>query len=500
MVAPLRKKTPREGVPAKLDWSVQVAPADPDALFLIQTDSASAARAAGLLLAEANRTPTESDSELLSRDFLGTISDEVKASLAYIGMQLIVAGALSITSQVSTSPDSAVHLVTTEPTPGHWLIDLQLPTGFVLKGDKGDPGATGPTGPTGPTGATGATGTTGATGATGPTGPTGPQGPQGIQGPTGATGATGATGPTGPTGATGSAAGSAPSPVSTDGDENLCNEALFLTTYVDNHFTDVLNAITAGGDIAIIVAEVGALFLDPLLDIVFPYVQNLVSAGTTGLRAAVTTDVLAQLHCDLYCRLKAAGSFSYSVYEAWWTYWETNYGGNLGLLAWTGVASIPSMAEIARQAYIGSVSPSAECAAECTDCAPENCQVPTAGNSHQGLFSSSSNWLVYDSGGVTDNLNAPSFVETLVIYLPNWVTLPSGSPGWRVKYTYTGTTPTRIYSSTNEGASGTVPAGQVNRVVNESYQNVAADHPYSEIEWTFHGGATKITQICVEAQ
>jgi hypothetical protein len=219
-----------------------------------------------------------------------------------------------------------------------------------------------------------------ACGVVGEPGPQGEQGPQGIQGEQGEQGEQGPQGIQGLTGAQGEPGldgdcpecPPAPPPPADDTDDELCGIAKYITEYNDRIFREFLAnaAVTAAGISnaveAIISLFPGGIIIAQIADLV----EDIVGADVAALGAAVTTAVLEDAQCRLYCLLQANGGYSYAVLQAWQTELIANSGTNVGLQYWATVPNGFTELEWERRAYIGSLSPAAECTGLC-DCPDE---------------------------------------------------------------------------------------------------------------------------------
>jgi hypothetical protein len=203
-------------------------------------------------------------------------------------------------------------------------------------------------------------------GAPGIQGEQGIQGIQGVQGPAG---------PTGPKGDPGVGLEPPAQPLDDNGNESLCGIAEYLvswnTALIEDNILQLLDVTTdaAGvlaGSLGLGSVEILALYV---------LVTGIINLGTTAYRAALTTEVLEDAQCNLYCRLKAAGAYSYDVVTSWADDVYANSGSNIALKHWVSFfyangQYVYNQAEVDRRAFIGSVSPSAECEALC-ECADD---------------------------------------------------------------------------------------------------------------------------------
>lgn len=194
------------------------------------------------------------------------------------------------------------------------LLDTSTCGAQGAQGVQGEQGIPGAAGEVGATGATGSTGATGATGATGPTGATGATGPQGIPGESGRQGAEAPT----------------PNGINTTDNAVACAVADFVTRYIFEKFTDYLDAIQVGIDLAFDAGRLANSIFDfflgwvpelpELIDDLQGIVEGAVTTGIDAIKAADTIDWRVQAKCELYCRLLVTGgSFGddRSVLNSW---------------------------------------------------------------------------------------------------------------------------------------------------------------------------------------
>lgn len=221
----------------------------------------------------------------------------------------------------------------------------------------------------------------GADGADGADGATGEKGDKGDTGTTGAAGATGATGATGAKGDKGDCCGlDNNDPPEDDTDEKLCGISKYITDWNNEKWVDTIQTVKAAADVAegaanvlAILAGVG-IFTGALVAVVNAFK----AAGNTildGYLAAVDTSVIEDAQCRLYCALKENGSYSVDVVKAWAAAIVTENPLNLGYGSWANNIFLFTDAELNKRALVGSLIPSDTCAALCTDCADEVCDV-----------------------------------------------------------------------------------------------------------------------------
>lgn len=208
----------------------------------------------------------------------------------------------------------------------------------------------------------GADGATGATGATGPTG---------------ATGATGETGPQGETGPKGDCCGIDDNDEPTDDtNDNLCGIATYVTKWNNEKWVDTIDVVKAAADAAAAVANGVALLagVGVLTGAFVAVINAFEAAGDAVLDtylADVDTTALENAQCELYCRLKAAGEYSYAVITDWVTDGVASSGIHLGVQSWYNNVLLFTEEEMKKRALIGSLVPFDDCEALCTDCPDE---------------------------------------------------------------------------------------------------------------------------------
>lgn len=206
----------------------------------------------------------------------------------------------------------------------------------------------------------------GADGATGPQGETGPQGPAGE------------TGATGSQGEKGDCCGLDDNdPPEDDTNEKLCGIATYLVKWNNEEWVDIIQRVQAAADSAAAVADVIAAVagVGILTGSLVAVVTTLKAAGDAildGYLAAIDTGTLEDQQCRLYCKLKAAGSWSYDTFHDFVSEGYDAAGiGNPALQSLYNNFLQFTPAEIEKRALIGSLQPSTECETLCDDCPDE---------------------------------------------------------------------------------------------------------------------------------
>jgi hypothetical protein len=205
----------------------------------------------------------------------------------------------------------------------------------------------------------------------------GAQGIQGIQGAQGIQGIQGVQGIQGEKGDAGYGVNPPDPPIEDSDIDNLCGIARYLVDWNTNMIEDnILQLLDLGGDSASVLANLVGLAKVELLAAV-GMINAILSLGTTAYRAALTTVVLEDAQCRLYCRLKTAGVYSYDVITAWANEVYANSGTNIALQHWVSFfyangGYVYTQLEVDQRAFIGSVQPSAECEALCTECVEDD--------------------------------------------------------------------------------------------------------------------------------
>ncbi len=205
----------------------------------------------------------------------------------------------------------------------------------------------------------------------GPQGPQGEQGPMGVQGPTGPQGVQGPAGPQGPKGDTGDGVAAAPAADTAAGNNSYCGVATYLVDYTDSLFQDVIDQINLGISVLDVVANLLPIFGvgSVLANVVMQAVESILSLGATAARVAVDTNVLEDMQCTLYCKLKAAGNANVSTVRTWIDEQYAIAPPNIALRNWLLLLDALTDAALGTRIFIGSKAPSAECASLCT-CPP----------------------------------------------------------------------------------------------------------------------------------
>lgn len=159
-----------------------------------------------------------------------------------------------------------------------------------------------------------------------------------------------------------------PEPIHVD-DDDLCGSAEYLVQWIDERFDDFLGSVTGASGV---VSNGVSLFLaatgvGAVLVPIVGAITALISADVSAFRAAVNNTVLDDVKCKLFCLLSANGGYDYATLFAWAEQVTAESGTNVALQYWASIVGWFPEQEWQKRAYIGSVSPSAACAAEC-DC------------------------------------------------------------------------------------------------------------------------------------
>lgn len=215
----------------------------------------------------------------------------------------------------------------------------------------------------------------------------GVDGSDGATGATGPTGATGATGSTGATGATGEDGQDAEPCTSCGGDEVeppdttdvnvFCGMAEYFVRWHNDKWTDWLQAINAASDVVDAVADaVDAIPGIGLILAPFTAAAHALADLTEGTideyLSQADTDFLEQVQCDLFCRLKTAGTFNTGIVRDWAQGIQDDAGLELGLRTWGNFATFYTDNEIVKRFAVGGETPSEACTTLCTDCPDED--------------------------------------------------------------------------------------------------------------------------------
>lgn len=187
--------------------------------------------------------------------------------------------------------------------------------------------------------------------------------PLGAQGPPGEPGETGASGADG-----NCDCGDTSPPPTLSSAENACGIATYLVTWHDGIFQDFIDQVDSANNVTELVADFLVL-IPGIGTIAAPFVEaaaDAITATTAALRADVTSTVLEEWQCELYCVLAPLGEFSLTAFQAWVTAMKASYTA-LGQQVWLDTILGYANSEINRRAVIGAATPSATCASLC-DC------------------------------------------------------------------------------------------------------------------------------------
>lgn len=209
-------------------------------------------------------------------------------------------------------------------------------------------------------------------------------GADGADGATGATGAAGATGSTGATGATGEpgekgdkgdccGVDDVTTPTTSD-NATFCGMATYFVKWHNDEWTDIMQREQAAADVADAIA--GAVDAIPGIGILLsPFtavaheVADLADATIDTYLAQVDTEFLEKVQCDLYCDLKAAGTYSAALVTSWAQGIEDDAGLLLGQRLWGRFAKLYTDAEITKRFSVGAEVPFDDCETLCEECA-----------------------------------------------------------------------------------------------------------------------------------
>lgn len=375
----------RRGAKPRLDWTPLTETSQPDRVSIVHLTEETARNVGGFLIQAAGNVPDQATISTQERP-LTNVRHDIQAQLLWVGTQLLMSGAIAITSRVEASADSDFHLVTVETSAGVFEIVLQAPDLCLLTTVEMDndgesirirqpncsptwsdvvplsliTGPQGPTGPQGERGLQGLTGPQGPTGATGPQGPEGPIGPQGPQGPAGAAGR--------------------PAAVETVTDEidNLCGGATGLVDWLIAIMNYNLNAIGAAVQLVSTIVNAVAMYLDDLMFGVVPvdevtvFLTGMMDFGVQVIQTTISDPAFRDdIICSLYCILKdlPAGQnrFTESAFSAWVD--DMRNGGN-GTGVWIAnlCDNVLGYEEVSRRFLIYASDASSVCESLCDDC------------------------------------------------------------------------------------------------------------------------------------
>ncbi|MCZ7545752.1 MAG: collagen-like protein [Anaerolineae bacterium] len=267
-----------------------------------------------------------------------------------------------------------------------------------LQGDPGEDGADGAPGPPGAAGADGASAELRVYEYTDPEGPqygerwiqwrqdddsptwtdlvslaalTGPQGPPGLDGVDGLPGAPGAPGECIPYPGDATQGG--------DVDQEWCGAATYLTDFLDGLLRDVLARIAAGSSVAAFLQDLLAATV-----VAIPVVAAIkaswdaIAMKYALIDAEADSTFWGQVKCALYAAQPTGNAFSATTLEAWRTQILSLPNAPNAAPEVAGMLGWLTLGEWQRKAWIGSLAPSALCAAECPgEDVPEVCVVKT---------------------------------------------------------------------------------------------------------------------------
>lgn len=145
-------------------------------------------------------------------------------------------------------------------------------------------------------------------------GPPGPQGETGPQGPAGPIGIQGPQGPPGPAGADGG--GQFDSTLTPDNNAILCNIAEALLDRMLGYLEDLLVNVEAGAGVA---GLIGVIITkgNPIAAGAAVLAEAIADVSADVIRAGLSTPVRDDMKKNLYCAMKDAGSYSFSVLQSW---------------------------------------------------------------------------------------------------------------------------------------------------------------------------------------
>lgn len=233
----------------------------------------------------------------------------------------------------------------------------------------------GPQGPQGPAGPQGEQGPAGPQGAQGNMGLQGEQGPQGIQGvegligpvgPTGPQGLQGEQGPQGEPGLPGECAClEPPEPLEND-NEIYCGIATAIITRMDMMFEQLIQLIDAGVDtgqllLTLLGGVVGGPIGSQAMNEIYEHLAEAAEIGTEILDATYTPEQRDAALCDLYCRIRDNGKWTFELQEQWRFDTAANAVPFPGLFFWAHISALMAADGWKLIAYVGSREPQADC-------------------------------------------------------------------------------------------------------------------------------------------
>jgi len=149
--------------------------------------------------------------------------------------------------------------------------------------------------------------------------------------------------------------------------------ATYFVTWWNEVWTDWLQKIQAASDTAEAVADaVGAipgvgLILLPFIEAV-KGVAAVSDATVDSYLAQADTTFLDQAKCDLYCDLKAAGTFNVGIVRDWAQAISDDAGLLLGIKNWGDFVQTVTDAEIVKRISVGGAVPLGDCDELCDEC------------------------------------------------------------------------------------------------------------------------------------
>lgn len=160
----------------------------------------------------------------------------------------------------------------------------------------------------------------------------------------------------------------------TDLDGQFCSIADQIVTWLDSSFNDFLDTVDAVTSVVDFIGSIIALGgpAGLVADALTEFYLASATLGTATIRAAITTEVVEDAKCKLYCQLVAAESYSFGVLGAWRDQVYAESGTNVALQeVWLGTLDAYTESIWNQRAYIGSLDTSNACAlCECDEDPP----------------------------------------------------------------------------------------------------------------------------------
>jgi len=217
------------------------------------------------------------------------------------------------------------------------------------------------------------------------TGPQGPAGADGADGLPGADGAPGAPGADGQDGVDGQDCECLPTneppeidPGDPDLDAKLCGIAVTIMEYMKSFSDDMVNDIAIGLSINETVTNLAASIpgLEAIVGSLMSIVSGVFNIGVALYSAAIQTNMVEMMKCEMYCEIKSRGGWSSAVWDGWINRVRANplYSGVNGVFLelFMSIDSSHSDNFWNVRATLGTLSPSAFCTiCECEDCTVE---------------------------------------------------------------------------------------------------------------------------------